>query len=92
MTTVPDACRTFADRPADADTGTPERSPVAPGIIGACLAQHRQLQFEVAHYIECLVFELGVMARAAELRHLLYFLEMTRQEAANQTRRFRPID
>lgn len=58
--------------------------------IDRCIAQHRQLQFEVAHYIELLLGELGVMARAADLKHLLYFLEMTRQEAGDQARRCQP--
>jgi hypothetical protein len=60
------------------------------GAIDGCVAQQRQLQFEVAHYIELLLVELGTMARAADLRHLVYFLELTRQEASHQTERCRP--
>jgi|GEM_PF-3837718 len=52
-------------------------------------AQHRQLQFEVSRYIELLLGELATMARAAELKHLLHFIELTRQEAGDQTRRCR---
>ena len=61
--------------------------PGAAALIGGCLAQHRQLQYEVSRYIELLLGELGSMARAADLKHLLHFLEMTRQEAADQTKR-----
>jgi hypothetical protein len=57
--------------------------------IEACRAQHRQLQFEVSRYIELLLGELSTMAKAAELRHLLHFIELTRQEASDQTRRCR---
>lgn len=60
------------------------------GAINGCVAQHRQLQFEVSRYIELLLIELGTMARAADLRHLVYFLELTRQEASDQTERCRP--
>lgn len=57
--------------------------------VEACRAQHRQLQFEVSRYIELLLGELATMAKAAELRHLLYFIELTRQEAGDQTNRCR---
>lgn len=57
--------------------------------VEACRAQHRQLQFEVSRYIELLLGELATMAKAAELRHLLYFIELTRQEASDQTNRCR---
>lgn len=56
-------------------------------LMAGCIAQHRQLQYEVSRYIEMLLGELGTMARAADLKHLLHFLEMTRQEAADQTKR-----
>jgi hypothetical protein len=56
-------------------------------LLGSCLAQHRQLQYEVSRYIELLLAELGTMARAADLKHLLHFIEMTRQEAVDQTKR-----
>jgi hypothetical protein len=36
-----------------------------------------------------LLGELATMARAAELKHLLHFIELTRQEAGDQTRRCR---
>lgn len=61
--------------------------PGAAALIGGCLAQHRQLQYEVSRYIELLLGELGTMARAADLKHLVHFLEMTKQEAADQTKR-----
>lgn len=57
--------------------------------VQACRAHHRQLQFEVSRYIELLLGELATMARAAELKHLLHFIELTRQEAGDQTRRCR---
>ncbi|MDR6871911.1 hypothetical protein J2Y55_002924 [Bosea sp. BE125] len=60
------------------------------GATDDCAAQRRQLQFEVSHYIELLLIELGTMARAADLRHLAYFLELTHQEARDQTERCRP--
>ncbi len=53
-------------------------------------AQHHRQQFEVARHIEQMLDELGAMARAAELRHLVYFLDLTRQEASAQTQRSRP--
>lgn len=55
--------------------------------VEACRAQHRQLQYEVSRYIELLLGELATMARAAELKHLLHFIELTRQEAGDQSRR-----
>ena len=60
------------------------------GAIDGSAAKRRQLQFEVSHYIELLLIELGTMARAADLRHLVYFLELTRLEASDQTERCRP--
>ncbi|POR47827.1 hypothetical protein [Bosea psychrotolerans] len=60
------------------------------GAIDGCVAEQRQLQFEVAHYIELPLIELGTMARAADLRHLVYFLELTRLEASDHTERCRP--
>jgi hypothetical protein len=68
-------------------------SPMAAAPVGAidgCVAQQRQLQFEVAHYIELLLIELGTMARAADLRHLVYFLDLTRLAASDQPERCRP--
>lgn len=90
---------TAAAEPGQALPGTQPRkggeasSPMAAapaGAINGCVAQQRQLQFEVSHYIELLLIELGTMARAADLRHLVYFLELTRQEASHQTERCRP--
>lgn len=52
-------------------------------------AHQRWLRFEAARYIEQLLAEMGVMARAAELRHLFYFLDMARQEASAQAQRWR---
>ncbi len=57
------------------------------GSVVACRAQLRQLQFEVSRYIELLLGELAIMAKAAELKHLLHFIELTRQEAGDQTKR-----
>ncbi|TCR66237.1 hypothetical protein [Bosea sp. BK604] len=51
--------------------------------------QQRWLRFEAARYIEQLLAEMGVMARAAELQHLFYFLDMARQEASTQAQRWR---
>jgi hypothetical protein len=76
----------------DPDGSTaPEGSeaPVESPTIETCRAQHRQLQLEVSRYIELLLGELSTMAKAAELRHLLHFIELTRQEAGDQTRRCR---
>lgn len=50
-------------------------------------AQQRWLRFEAAGYIAKLLGELAAMARAAELQHLSYFLDMARQEAAAQAQR-----
>lgn len=52
-------------------------------------AEQRWLRFEAARYIEQLLAEMGVMARAAELQHLFYFLDMARQEASTQAQRWR---
>jgi len=41
-----------------------------------------RMQLEVAAYIEEISFELGAMARAAQLSSLAYFVDMTRLEAA----------
>lgn len=41
-----------------------------------------QMQLEVAAYIEEISIELAVMARAAQLNSLAYFVDMTRLEAA----------
>jgi hypothetical protein len=49
--------------------------------------EQRWLRFEAARYIGQLLGELGVMARAAELPHLFYFLDMARQEANLQAQR-----
>lgn len=57
--------------------------------VESCRVQHRQLQYEVSRYIELLLGELATMAKAAELGHLLHFIELTRQEAGDQTRRCR---
>ncbi|SEG77888.1 hypothetical protein [Bosea lathyri] len=52
--------------------------------------QHRQRRFEASHHIETILGELGTIAEAANLMHLHYFIELTRQEAKNQTQRDRP--
>jgi hypothetical protein len=56
--------------------------------LNARQAELRWLRFEAARYIEQLLGELGVMARAAELQHLFYFLDMARQEADLQAQRW----
>jgi hypothetical protein len=87
MTSAP-APETFpAPNGAAAPAGA--EAPVDSPTMEACRAHHRQLQFEVSRYIELLLGELSTMARAAELRHLLHFIELTRQEAGDQTRRCR---
>lgn len=58
--------------------------------IAACRRQHCRLQWEVARYIEELLRELGTMAKTAELGQLVYFLEMTRQEAEALSLRIQP--
>ena len=58
------------------------------GLVEACRAQHLQLQYEVSRCIEQLLLELGTMARAADLKHLLQSIETTRREATEQTRRY----
>lgn len=68
----------------------PSASPPAGETIDGDLAQHHRQQFEVARHIEHMLGQLGTMARAAELRHLVYFLDLTRQEASAQTQRSRP--
>jgi hypothetical protein len=72
---------------AAGEFGLPSDIEAAAALIGGSIAQHRQLQYEVSRYIELLLGELGTMARAADLKHLHYFLELTRQEAADQTKR-----
>lgn len=56
-------------------------------IVDATGAQQHWLRFEAANYIEALLGELGAIARAAELRHLFYLLDMARQEAGVQAQR-----
>jgi hypothetical protein len=75
--------------PCDAAAATGAEALFDSPTIEVCRAQHRQLQFEVSRYIELLLGELSTMAKAAELRHLLHFIELTRQEASDQTRRCR---
>jgi hypothetical protein len=55
--------------------------------IDTSQAEQRWLRFEAARYIGQLLDELGVIARAAELRHLFYLLDMARQEANVQAER-----
>lgn len=57
--------------------------------IDLILGQHRQLQYETSRYIETILGELKTIAHAASLKHLRYFLELTRQEAHDQTQRCR---
>lgn len=54
-----------------------------------CLAQHRQLQFEVTRYIDMLLGELATMAKAADLTPLVQSLEETRLQAGAAMRRHR---
>jgi len=83
MISATDSSSANAASPA-ADMGQGDQA--AP-LIANGIAQHRQLQYEVSRYIELLLGELGTMAHAADLKHLKHFLEMTRQEAIDQTKR-----
>jgi hypothetical protein len=47
--------------------------------------RERRVQREVAEYIESICVDLRMMARAARLESLAYFLEMSRIEASIQT-------
>jgi hypothetical protein len=57
--------------------------------IDLVLSQHHRLQYEVSRYIETILGELRTIAHAASLQHLQYFLELSRQEAHDQTQRCR---
>lgn len=50
------------------------------------------LQLSVASYVESMASELRLMARAAELESLSYFLEMVRVEASIQIAAHAPTD
>jgi hypothetical protein len=65
----------------DDDIADQERHDRLAATAQDCIAQHRQLQLEVARYIEMLLGELATMARAADLKPLMQFLEATRSEA-----------
>lgn len=70
-----------------AATSDPPLSPTE--HIDLVLSQHRRLQYEVSRYIETILGELRTIADAASLKHLQYFLELSRQEAHDQTQRCR---
>lgn len=59
-------------------------SPPANDASDTTGAQQHWLRFEAANYIESLLAELGAIARAAELQHLFYLLDMARHEAGIQ--------
>jgi hypothetical protein len=67
----------------EAETGAPEANEGPAPDAGMV----RDLQLEVALYIESIAAELRVMARAADLEALSYFLDMARIEASIQVER-----
>lgn len=74
-------------RSGDAAGTFSEISPPANDPADVTGAQQHWLRFEAANYIETLLAELGAIARAAELQHLFYLLDMARQEANVQAQR-----
>ncbi|WP_181833311.1 hypothetical protein [Bosea caraganae] len=68
--------------------GTPPRPANDPLGCHATQPHAQWLRSEAAGHIEQLLGELGSMARAAELRHLFYLLDMARQEAGTQAQRW----
>jgi hypothetical protein len=76
-----------AIRSADGTGAFARRLTPANDPVDTSQAEQHWLRFEAARYIEQLLGELGVMARAAELQHLFYFLDMARQEANLQAQR-----
>ena len=73
-----DTARSAARRVRDSQTSSSNRRLVEPELA---------LQSEVAGYIEVLAAEMRMMAHAADLDSLAYFLEMARLEAAIQVQR-----
>lgn len=71
------------DIESEAEPGVPETASEAAPDAGMV----RDLQLEVALYIESISAELRVMARAADLEALSYFLDMARIEASIQIER-----
>lgn len=89
MTTTSEAGTAAEARLAPADEHDAMAGPSTAERIDLVLGQHRQLQYETSRYIETVLGELKTIAHAASLKHLRYFLELTRQEAHDQTQRCR---